>query len=502
MTSPHVSPRVSPRMSALASAGAGGAGAGGPLDLLGPKLALHLESDVGVTAIGGKVSEWASRAGWRNTVVQAVDANRPTLVANVLNGQPAIRFSGSQWLQALAQVGVVAGDRPRMYVVASVPGAGTFYHGAMVNYTVGGLTNTGFSHSHYNADRYWLVAGNGGGTAVANGLSAGTNNVPVLFDGRSSTTAVALAVNGIDVASAAVTTGALATTPDAINVGRELSGPIPPFTGDIFQIIVVTNPTPGMHQFVLDYLAAKYPSVPIANTPSKILGSLLHADFDAADPNIVLNAGKVASIPNRGTDTAAMVQATATAQPVYGATSFAGGPGMTFDGVDDTMLCTFATPIAVGARPYMWLVFKANNTTVRFQVAGQVSGGSGTPYMLGWITRADGANFSSAIDTGNAGGFIFGPTETINTHLTEVGDTVNGVAATVFDGIPSNAGSLPCQPLTVAMTRVRLGARGLTPTEFSGCTIRRIIVANDLPSPAQITAMRDYLRSQPYGFTF
>lgn len=246
-------------------------------------------------------------------------------------------------------------------------------------------------------------------------------------------------------------------------------------------------------------------------TPATILGSLLHADFDAADPGIVLNAGNVASIPNRGGDSAAMVQATAASQPAWSATSFAGGPGMTFDGADDSMACALASAVPVGRRPYMWVVFKANNTTAANQIVAALYGNiANEPYFVVWSNRTGApSKFSNGMKPNAAGsadaGTFLTNTETANTHLSEVGDTVNGTAGYVLDGAPTDVTGGGTVAVVTAQTLVELraGAYGVAPSaQFSGCTIRRIIVANNLPSAAQLTAMRAYLRSQPYGLTF
>lgn len=464
-----------------------------------PRLALHLESDFGVTVVGGKVSEWASRAGWRNTVVQANDANRPTLVPNVLNGKPAIRFSGGQWLQSLAQLGVNAGDYPRLYVLfSSVAPTGTF-NATLVDYEYGSpVPNTlAFDLTHYGNNAYWNVMRSSFQQSIVP-TAAGSNNVPALYDGRNGANTIALAVNGIEIASSAAS-GGLANTPDRMYVGRYFNGAYA-LAGDIFQIIVLTNPTPEMHQFVLDYLANKYPSVPIANTPAKILGSLLHADFDAADSGIVLDTGRVASIPSRGADGAAMVQGSAQAQPAFSATSFAGGPGITFDGVNDGLLCTLNTPIPIGRRPYMWVVYKANNLGLTSQIAVSLNGNPPPPYMVVWSNRADG-NQGGGFDVGS-GSYAGVPPASLVNRLDEVGLTVGGTDAFVINNAKYNASAASSQPLPTPITYIRASGYNTPPQQNTTCTLRRIIVANDMPSAAQISAMRAYLRAQPYGLTF
>lgn len=482
----------------------GGRG-GNPLGPLTNRLALHLQSDFGVTAISGKVSEWAGQEGYRNTVVQAVDANRPTLVPNVLDGHPAIRFAGSHWLESLAQVGVVAGDFPRVYVVASYATALASFASVLLNYDNGVASNRGFSLGHFSNFQNWLALRGGAARFTQPVTAAGNNSIPVLFDGRNQAGSITLAINGVDLLAGTGAPGGLDLTPDAIRVGQQIDGS-QRLTGDIFCVICVNNETPTSHATIMNYLAGQYPSLGLG-TPKGILGPLLHADFDAADPGIVLNAGNVASIPNRGTDTAAMVQATAANQPVYSATSFAGGPGMTFDGVNDTLMCTFATPIPTGRRPYMWLVFQ-NTSLLSYQVGASVhsAGGAAIGSTLIWSHRDDTVFIAGHIDPGG-GPVSTTPSaitsDTVKTHLVESGFTISGVAACVVDGVPTNAVAPAASvPTTKPLTAVRAGAYADTPSFFATSTIRRVIVANDLPSQAQIDAMRAYLRAQPYGLTF
>ncbi len=57
---------------------------------------LWLKADAGL-AIGG-VGQWSDQSGRANHATQASGANQPTLVTNVLNGRPVVRFSGTQYL--------------------------------------------------------------------------------------------------------------------------------------------------------------------------------------------------------------------------------------------------------------------------------------------------------------------------------------------------------------------------------------------------------------------
>lgn len=57
-------------------------------------LQLWLKADAGVTESGGAVTAWADQSGNHNDAVQETEAYAPVLVANAVNGKPALRFDG------------------------------------------------------------------------------------------------------------------------------------------------------------------------------------------------------------------------------------------------------------------------------------------------------------------------------------------------------------------------------------------------------------------------
>lgn len=90
-------------------------------------LVTWLRADQGVTQSGGVVSQWSDLSGNGNNASQATSGSRPTVVSNVINGKPVIRFDGSQWLNGSAN-DVIAND----YTIITVMKYDSFSEGVAV----------------------------------------------------------------------------------------------------------------------------------------------------------------------------------------------------------------------------------------------------------------------------------------------------------------------------------------------------------------------------------
>jgi len=110
-----------------------------PAGLLGPDvidpsaisgLQLRLESDVGVTVTGSGVSTWADQSGNSNDFTQTVDADRPPLATNVINGLPVVRGDGVSDHLVNTSGPIVAGSATKtifMVVDPKTIGGGTLF---------------------------------------------------------------------------------------------------------------------------------------------------------------------------------------------------------------------------------------------------------------------------------------------------------------------------------------------------------------------------------------
>lgn len=67
-------------------------------------LTVWLKADAGVSTNAVGVTGWTDQSGNNYTVTQNTSGQQPTLVSNVLNGKPVLRWTGSQQLSSAAQI--------------------------------------------------------------------------------------------------------------------------------------------------------------------------------------------------------------------------------------------------------------------------------------------------------------------------------------------------------------------------------------------------------------
>lgn len=218
-------------------------------------------------------------------------------------------------------------------------------------------------------------------------------------------------------------------------------------------------------------------------TPNDILASLYFKDYNADG----LTAGAIASWADDGLDGVALTQGTGGKQPVASATSFGGNPGVTFDGSDDAIQCTLATPIASGSRIYVWFVAQFT----------ALPANDGSPWELADDPRTAPFNLYQDLtnvvfqDAGN-GDYITVAADT-SRHLFEACFIGSATARFVVDGTPHDGVS--AADSTVAFAKMALGNIVGEGTPIP-CRIRRIVVAHKpaakttVPTATQITMMR------------
>jgi len=227
-------------------------------EILGPKLVLDLDSDLGVTIATG-VSQWNDLSGRGNHVVQATGANQPARVLNVLDGHAAIRMTTAvrQFLaRAGTFTGIAQGSFPRIYIICSYTAANPF--GGVFEIATSGSSGTGFGQfigagtaffDYQNATTFRRRI------TYVESLPAG----PALWDASVSAGTLDYRKNNVSKATAVDAGPAYSGDPlTSLVVGSRY---LVNTDGDMFKIVIANPaPTAPQHAAVLSYLRARYPS--------------------------------------------------------------------------------------------------------------------------------------------------------------------------------------------------------------------------------------------------
>ena len=265
-----------------------------------------------------------------------------------------------------------------------------------------------------------------------------------------------------------------------------------------------TAPVAGALAVTLDNDTLSSAGVVGYDVAAGILGSLLFADYWAADrdnpaavnPRITIVTG-ASNWPEEAARNAAAVQGTGSAQPALSATSFGGKPGVSFDGSSDAMLITLSPGIADTGRVYVWLLAKWTGAPAGNYRRGYEFADAGNSNILtlsftdtvtaqhGWVSTLDGTDDvvqPYANDTA--------------VHLFEAGTLSTTVGKYLRDGSASNGSGTG--GVDAAVTKLVLGDSAVGTAKGPICIHRMIIAHNpssigDLPSAAQLAAMRAYL---------
>jgi hypothetical protein len=237
-----------------------------------------------------------------------------------------------------------------------------------------------------------------------------------------------------------------------------------------------------------------------APTPESILGSLLYADWDARRTDLLSFATGVSSWRDR-VASIDQVQGVGAAQPVYGATAFHGGPGLTFDGVNDYLLATLTSALASGTRPYAWIVGNVTLNAITYLASLLASTSGGTLGYLTLYSSAIGGQFRSERSDGVSGASAnWSGTANTSRHLFEIGWTAGGSNTIVVDGVGANGAQATA--LSTPINYVQLGAVRVPASFALGGALARVIVSNDEPSAQQKLDMRSYMSGPNFpGYT-
>jgi hypothetical protein len=241
----------------------------------------------------------------------------------------------------------------------------------------------------------------------------------------------------------------------------------------------------GGRRFVLN--------APVLTDPVRELGGTLLELWDAERTDLITIATGVSAWT--GSKAGLQVtQGTGAAQPVWSATSFGGRPGITFDGMDDTLTLILAAQFpAAGDASEIWVVLSntadSSDATARHAVTYGVNSGANNRTISRAVVssvvrhRATVGDGTTVAMTGN--------TEFLNSrHVVrlEVGAThsvmtVDGVRGPVTAVVPATTA-----------TRFRIGSSPVgTPTLFWQGQVAFAAVTLPMPYPGLAKAFENYL---------
>lgn len=212
---------------------------------------------------GQAVQQWNDQSTAVNHARQATMANKPVYRTNIINGNPVLRFSSDQFLDALAAPNIGPTQSFYMFLVfkqnsyvagGTGDGNGTF----IVDRPTG--TNNLMSFKIVNTDKYFYQKRNDGGGSLAGPVSvspAATNTFTVIDYFRNVGTNYGIHINGrLDVTSGGDSEG---ITGPAIRLGRHATTTSGGLDGDLAEVVLYnTNLTDAERQRVESYLAIKY----------------------------------------------------------------------------------------------------------------------------------------------------------------------------------------------------------------------------------------------------
>lgn len=226
-------------------------------------------------------------------------------------------------------------------------------------------------------------------------------------------------------------------------------------------------------------------------SPATILGLLYHTDFRADDPFRVMNGPtNVQALYNYGLDASDALQAAVLNQPAYGAATFNGGPGITFDGTTDFLQSTFNTPIVSGKRPCVWCVFQRVSSATAKYVATLQNAGITTALAV----RLGATNFEGEKQDAAFVRMDSGVAKDTSRHLMKLCFAVGGTGAMVLDGVTTNAAN--GNATNASLTLTTLGAITLLGvlTQPGNVVLARWIGASDAVTAQQDADMVTYLK--------
>ncbi|HEY5750469.1 MAG TPA: T9SS type A sorting domain-containing protein [Chryseolinea sp.] len=271
---------------------------------------VYVDNGVTLAANGQTVQFWRDQSTSANHATTAVAGNRPTYVTNVINGNPALRFTLDHFLDAGSVSGIGGTQSFYIFLVfnqsAYSPGTPTDNAGTFIIDRPSD-TNSLTSFKVVNTDKYCYQRRddgrlNAGGPVTATPVATDAFGIADYFrnyvSAASSTEGIYL--NGrLDVSQAGPTTS---MTGPPIRIGRHALGVNLGLNGYFSEIAVYNaNLTSAQRQRIESYLALKY-GITLDQT---ILTDYVRSDGTVIYPASTTRSGFVADIAGVGRDNAA-----------------------------------------------------------------------------------------------------------------------------------------------------------------------------------------------------
>ena len=249
-------------------------------------LKLHLRSDLAVTSSSSAVSSWGDVSGFDNDASQSTSANQPTLVSNSMNGNPVIRFNGTNsklTLPTSATLGIQSNPY-EMFVVGKSSSSS-------IQFLVSGNATEQFEyHLSGVGVRFIPIT-----SAYLDLGSSGafTDGNAHVFSARASSSGGAVRVDGTDGGTSSA--NILSSNSGALQIGVRSDGTYY-FNGDIAEVIFYnTNLSTSDRSTVEHYLANRY-----GITSSALPVELTSFTASAADGKVFLHWQTATEVNNYG----------------------------------------------------------------------------------------------------------------------------------------------------------------------------------------------------------
>ncbi len=250
-------------------------------------LKLHLRSDAGVISSSSAVSEWNDLSGNGNNAVQSTSANQPTLVSNSMNGNPVIRFNGTNsklTLPTSATLGIQSNPY-EMFIVGKSSSSNVQFLIAC------GATEQFEYHLNGSSGARFIPITS---TYIDEGTAgAFTDGNAHIFSARASATGGAVRVDGTDGGTSSG--NILSSNSGALQLGVRSDGTYY-LNGDIAEVILYnTNLSTSDRSTVEHYLADRY-----GITSSALPVELTSFSAECVDGKVLLNWRTTTEVNNYG----------------------------------------------------------------------------------------------------------------------------------------------------------------------------------------------------------